>query len=121
MALSGARSTQVLNPGVSGSLMTWTPPWTGGIASYYVMYRPLGSVQPWAVYAAGANTTGVSLTNPGTPGACSAANTAMGWTSCPMVRGWNSGTTYQFAVYPKTTMAATVPGPLAVQITHLAP
>jgi hypothetical protein len=121
LALSGAQPSQVINPALTGSLLSWTPPLYGGIDKYYVMYRPVGSALPWAIYAAGANNSGVSLTNPGTRNTCSASNTAMGWTSCPMVRGWNPGTTYQFAIYPKTTEGKTTAGALTTQVTYLAP
>ena len=120
LALSGANPSQVISPSLAGSSLTWTPPRYGGIDKYYVMYRPVGSALPWAIYAAGANNSGLSLTNPGTRNTCSSANTAMGWTSCPMVRGWNPGTTYQFAIYPRTTEGKTSVGPLTTQITTTA-
>ena len=105
----------------TGTDLTWTPGLFGGVTSYTVLYREVGSGKAWANYATGANNTGVSLTNPGTRNTCSAANTALGYTSCPMAYGWTSGKTYEFGAYTTAATSKNSALPIASMVTYTAP
>lgn len=101
----------------SGTKATWLPAMAGGVKTYVVMYRVKDSGKAWAMYATGTANTEVSITNPGTKNTCSAANTTLGWTSCPMPYGWRARTTYEFGVFTTNTNGKNSSGPITSQFT----
>ena len=98
---SGAYPPQPTRAAISAGMLAWTPGFFGGAQESWVVYREVGTSR-WGTFARGSLGNGVDLNEPLVEaGACSAANTAMGWTRCPMPWSWNPGATYEFGVVPR--------------------
>ena len=98
---NGAYPPQPTRATISAGVLAWTPGFFGGAQDSWVVYREVGTTR-WGTFARGSLGNGADLNEPlAEAGACSAANTALGWTRCPMPWGWSPGKTYEFGVVPR--------------------